>query len=76
MPSEDQSAASSSCLVVAPAAAALEQVAPHTECELKMSISIPASFMVCLSHLAIEEEVTGLCSPIQERNNWVLGLDD
>jgi len=54
--------------VFTPAPAALEQAALQTECDLKMLTCIPASFMVCLSHLAIEEEIIGLCSPIQKRN--------
>ena len=32
--------------------------------------------MVDLNHLAMVEEVTGLCYPIQERNNVVLGAGD
>ena len=76
MPSEDQSAASKIYLVVTPAPAALEQVAPQTECDLNIPLSIPASLIVDLSHLAMVEEVTGLCCPIQERNNVVLELGD
>ena len=74
MPSEDQSAVSKICLVVTPAPAALGQGAPQTECDLTIPVSIPASLLVDLSHLAIVEEVTRLCCPIQVRNNVVLGL--
>jgi len=62
MPSEDQSAASSISLVIIPAPAASEQAAPHTEC------CADIYFIVSLSQLVIEEEVTGSCFPIQERN--------
>ena len=63
MPSEDQSAASKVCLVVTPALAALEQVAPQTECDLNVPIAIPASLMVDLSHLAMVEEVYWVMLP-------------
>ena len=74
--SEDQSAGSSICFVVTPKLAVLVQAAHLTEYDFKMLTSIPASFMVCLSHLTIEEEVTGLCSPIHEKNKRVSGLED
>ena len=53
MPLEDQSEAFKICLVVTLALATLEQVAPRTECDLNIPISIPASLVVDLSHLAM-----------------------
>ena len=69
VPSDDQSAASRMSFVVTPAPAALEHDAPLIECALKMEISIPASCMKHLSHLAILQLDTGPCCPIHDRKN-------
>ena len=69
MPSDDQSAASRMSFVVTPAPAALEHDAPLTECALKMEMSIPASSMKHLSHLAMVQLDTGPCCPIHDRES-------
>ena len=69
MPSADQSAASRMSLVVTPAPAADDHDAPLTECTLKMEMSIPASSMKHLSHLAIEQLDTGLCCPMHDKKS-------
>ena len=76
MPSDDQSAASRMSLVVTPAPAAIEHDAPLTECALKMEMSTPASSIKHLSHLAIVQLDTGLCSPIQDRKSLDLDSAD
>ena len=76
MPFDDQSAASGVSLVVTPAPAAVEHDAPLTECALKMEMSIPASSMKHLSHLAIVQLDTGLCCPIQDRKSLDLDSAD
>ena len=56
-------------LVVTPAPAADEHDAPLTEFTLKMEMTIPASSMKHLSHLAIEQLDTGLCYPIHDKKS-------
>ena len=48
---------------------------PRIECALKIWVSIPASFMIHLSHRANEVGVTGLWGWMYERNNRS-GLDE
>ena len=55
--------------VVTLAPAALEHDGPLTECTLKMKMSIPASSMKHLSHLAIVQLGTGPCCPIHGRKS-------
>ena len=60
-----------------PDPAALEQAAPLTEASesaLKMQVLIKSRTI--LSYLATEHDVNGLFSPIQERNKFVLGVED
>ena len=37
-----------------------------------MLVSIPADSLICFSHLAMVDDVTGLCGLIQEMNNCLL----
>ena len=64
VPSEDQS---SVCFVVTPAPAVLEQLAHRTECK-------DAGTNVSLNQPSLQ--VTGMCSPIWERNSLVLRVED
>ena len=57
-----------------PDPATLEQAAPLTECALKMQVLVKSRAI--LSHLSTEHDVNGLFSPIQERNKFVLGVED
>ena len=59
MESELQSAASRISLVEMPRFAAAEVEAALTECALKMSVSIPALWIVSFSHRAVVDEETG-----------------
>ena len=71
MSSDDQSAVSKISLVVTLAPTAVEHDAPLTdhECALNIEMSIPASAMKVLSHLAIVLLDTGVCCPTYDRNS-------
>ena len=57
--------------VVTPRVEAAEVLALLTECVLNALVSIPASTMICFSHLAMVDDVVGLCSLMKETNDCV-----
>ena len=66
-----QSATPKISSVVTPRVEAAEVLALLTECALNMLVSIPASTMICFSHLAMVDDVIGSCSLMKETNNCV-----
>ena len=57
-----------------PTALALDVLAPLVECALNLSVSIPALDMRSTSHLATEQDATGLCGSMVLRSNWLLSI--
>ena len=69
--SELQSAASNIWLVVIPAEVAADAESSLTECALNVAVSIPADCNVDKIHLAMKDEVTGLCGRTLDKKSFV-----
>ena len=67
-----ESAAFKMSSVVTPCIAAAEVLALLTECALNILVSIPANSITCFNHLAIVDDVTGLCGLMKEINSCLL----
>ena len=61
MVSRDQSAVFIMSVTATPTFLAADAAAPLHECALNIAVSIPASFRVSFSHLAMVGDDTGLC---------------
>ena len=55
--------------VVMPDSAAVDDEAPRVECAENVSVSIPLAIRMSFIHLAIVEDVMGLCGEVIERKS-------